>query len=146
MYKYIFRLAIKMFRSFSRSARILSSSRRSFSSSASDQLVHLSVDSGVATVTMQNGPVNALSLEMCQALSSAIRTAEAESSTQALILQSASPTIFSSGLDIMEMHKPNSDRLVEFWRSFQDLYFALYGSRLACIAGKKRKQLSVHMV
>ncbi|GKY94117.1 hypothetical protein MPSEU_000377800 [Mayamaea pseudoterrestris] len=108
--------------------------RRTFVSSASDELVALDLDSSVAVLTMQSKPVNALSLEMFQALSKAIRDAEADQSIQALVLQSALPTIFSSGLDIMELHKPDPDRLVDFWKSFQGLYLDLYGSRLACVA------------
>jgi hypothetical protein len=128
-----------MLRSTLRAAFVVT--RRSFAS-ASDQLVRLSVDSGVAVLTMQNAPVNALSLEMCQAISGAIETAEAEGSTQALVLQSDLPTVFSSGLDIQEMYKPDANRLVAFWKSFQNLYFTLYGSRLACIAGKTHSVLS----
>lgn len=59
---------------------------------------------------------------------------ESNEEIQALVLQSSSPTIFSAGLDLMEMHDPKPERLDAFWRSFQNLYFALYGSRLACIA------------
>jgi Delta3-Delta2-enoyl-CoA isomerase len=51
-----------------------------------------------------------------------------------MILQSNAKTTFSAGLDIMEMHQPNLDRLRSFWKSFQQLYISLYGSRLACIA------------
>jgi len=50
------------------------------------------------------------------------------------VLQSSSPTIFSAGLDLVEMNRPDPDRLVAFWRSFQQLYLDLYGSRLACVA------------
>jgi 3,2-trans-enoyl-CoA isomerase len=53
---------------------------------------------------------------------------------QALILTSSKPSIFSAGLDLTELHQPDMKRLVLFWSSFQDLYFDLYGSRLACIA------------
>lgn len=42
--------------------------------------------------------------------------------------------IFSAGLDLTEMYNPNRERLKAFWSSFQQLYFHLYGSRLACIA------------
>jgi 3,2-trans-enoyl-CoA isomerase len=69
-----------------------------------------------------------------QALSNAICTAQDDSSIQSLILQSSNPKIFSAGLDLMEMHNPSLDRLVQFWSSFQQLYLDLYGSRLACIA------------
>lgn len=70
----------------------------------------------------------------CQALSSSIKMAEKDRKVQAYILQSANPSIFSAGLDIMEMHKPDPTRLVDFWKSFQQLYLDLYGSRLAGIA------------
>lgn len=53
---------------------------------------------------------------------------------QAMVLLSNGPTTFSAGLDIMEMYQPKADRLRLFWSSFQELYFTLYGSRLACIA------------
>lgn len=50
------------------------------------------------------------------------------------MLQSAKPAVFSAGLDLMEMHNPQEGRLIEFWKSFQQLYLDLYGSRLACVA------------
>jgi 3,2-trans-enoyl-CoA isomerase len=56
------------------------------------------------------------------------------SKIQALILQSSSPSIFSAGLDLTELHNPSVDRVTRFWTSVQELYLALYGSRLACIA------------
>ena len=59
---------------------------------------------------------------------------EQDPKIQALILRSSIPTIFSAGLDLTELYKPDWDRLDAFWKSFQNLYFALYGSRLACIA------------
>lgn len=40
----------------------------------------------------------------------------------------ASPTVFSAGLDIMEMYKPNPDRLKNFWTALQDLWLTLYGA------------------
>lgn len=70
----------------------------------------------------------------CQAISSAIKEAEAVPDIKCLVLQSSSPSVFSAGLDLAEMLKPEPDRLTRFWRSFQDLYLDLYGSRLACVA------------
>lgn len=73
-------------------------------------------------------------LHRCTSLSESIKEASSNPKIQALVLQSANPSVFSAGLDIMEMHKPDNERLVNFWKSFQQLYFDLYGSRLACIA------------
>jgi len=70
----------------------------------------------------------------CQALSKSIQKAEDDPKIQALVLKSIYPQIFSAGLDLREMHNPDLDRLNAFWSSFQNLYFSLYGSRLACIA------------
>jgi 3,2-trans-enoyl-CoA isomerase len=70
----------------------------------------------------------------CKALSGSIKQAEKDRKIQALILTSSKPSIFSAGLELTEMHKPDMKRLVMFWSSFQDLYLDLYGSRLACIA------------
>lgn len=69
-----------------------------------------------------------------QALSGAVKEAEQDKKIQALVLRSANPSIFSAGLDLQEMHKPEMDRLRNFWTSFQQLYIDLHGSRLACIA------------
>jgi len=69
-----------------------------------------------------------------QALSEAILTLEADESVQAAILQSSNPSVFSAGLDLAELNDPDSDGLIQFWTSFQQLYLDLYGSRLACVA------------
>ena len=69
-----------------------------------------------------------------QAISTAVQTAQADKSIQALVLQSAKPSVFSAGLDLTELHKPDETRLRQFWHSFQQCYLDLYGSRLACIA------------
>jgi 3,2-trans-enoyl-CoA isomerase len=51
-----------------------------------------------------------------------------------MILTSSLPSIFSAGLDLTELYKPDPSRLPKFWESFQQLYIDLYGSRLAIIA------------
>jgi 3,2-trans-enoyl-CoA isomerase len=70
----------------------------------------------------------------CQSLVENIKEVESNDAMQAMVLLSNGPTTFSAGLDIMEMYQPKADRLRLFWSSFQELYFTLYGSRLACIA------------
>jgi 3,2-trans-enoyl-CoA isomerase len=70
----------------------------------------------------------------CQAISQSIKEIEQSKKIQSLVLASSIPTILSAGLDLLEMHKPDQKRLPEFWKSFQQVYLDLYGSRLACIA------------
>jgi 3,2-trans-enoyl-CoA isomerase len=47
---------------------------------------------------------------------------------------SSFPGIFSAGLDLTELYQPDTDRLPQFWSSFQQVYLDLYGSRLSTIA------------
>lgn len=103
-----------------------------FSSKLVDSQIDISKQ--MVTLTMQNMPVNSLSLEMCRDLAQAIIDAEQIREIEGLLLQSNSSTTFSAGIDIREMNKPDQHRLVHFWESFQDLYMTLYGSRLACVA------------
>lgn len=92
-------------------------------------------ESGIAIVTMQRPPVNALSLEMCQALTETIQTIESlHPDTQGLVLQSSSPKVFSAGLDLKQLYQPDVTQLERLWNAFQQLYMTLYGSRLATVA------------
>ncbi|KAF4522255.1 hypothetical protein B566_EDAN009099 [Ephemera danica] len=69
---------------------------------------------------MQRPPVNGLNLELLQDLSSAFQQLEDDRS-RGMILTSSSSTVFSAGLDIMEMYKPNPDRVKAFWTTLQDI-------------------------
>ncbi|GBP79767.1 Enoyl-CoA delta isomerase 1, mitochondrial [Eumeta japonica] len=40
----------------------------------------------------------------------------------------ASPTVFSAGLDLKEMHKPDINRAELFWTALQDVWLKLFGS------------------
>lgn len=42
--------------------------------------------------------------------------------------------MFSAGLDILEMYKPDPARLREFWSTLQDVWLKLYGSPFATAA------------
>lgn len=105
---------------------------RSYSSAS---LVNVKVDEtkGVAVVSLDKPPVNSLSLEMIQSITQTLTELE-KNKCRGLILTSASPKIFSAGLDIKEMYKPNEERLRNFWSSLQGLWIQLYGSKMATVA------------
>jgi len=91
----------------------------------------LEEDERIAMIRLHRNPVNALSLEMCEEISKAIKTVETEKRTATtMVLASSLPSkIFSAGLDISnELYKPDLDRLPKFWWSFQQLFLDLYGS------------------
>lgn len=96
--------------------------------SSKGPLVDTAVDNeGIATVTMQRLPVNSLNLELLQAMDKALDEV-AEKKCKGMILTSASPTVFSAGLDIMEMYKPDMKRVEEFWTTLQEVWIKLFGS------------------
>lgn len=106
------------------------------STSSTDDLVLTNVDddAGIAILTMNRPPANSLSLEMNEAICTAIKNVEANPKIQSAILASTNPKIFSAGLDISELVSPDKDRLPKFWNSLQQVYIDLYGSRLATVA------------
>lgn len=106
-----------------------------FCSSASDKLVITEVDdkTGYATVTLNRPPVNSLNLELLKAISETLDDLQ-NNKSRGMILTSSSKSVFSAGLDIMEMYKPKVDRMKEFWSTLQDVWFKLYGSPFPTVA------------
>ncbi|XP_059053912.1 enoyl-CoA delta isomerase 1, mitochondrial-like [Achroia grisella] len=97
-------------------------------------LVDLSVDNeGIATLTMQRLPVNSLNLELIQEIDKGLDEV-ANNKARGVILTSASSSVFSAGLDIMEMYKPDRKRVEQFWTSLQGLWLKLFGSKFITAA------------
>ncbi|KAG6444685.1 hypothetical protein O3G_MSEX003507 [Manduca sexta] len=91
-------------------------------------LVDVAVDNeGYAMVTLQRPPVNSLNLELLQDISKSLDEV-GKNKSKGMILTSSSPTVFSAGLDIMEMYKPDLKRAESFWRTLQDVWLKLFGS------------------
>ncbi|XP_015920697.1 enoyl-CoA delta isomerase 1, mitochondrial [Parasteatoda tepidariorum] len=86
-----------------------------------------------ACVTMQRLPANSLNLEFLNELTSVIKELEGKK-FRGMILSSSSPTIFSAGLDINEMYKPEKERLKQFWTALQNMWKTLYVTPLITVA------------
>ncbi|EDV58423.1 enoyl-CoA delta isomerase 1, mitochondrial [Drosophila erecta] len=108
-------------------------SNRTMSTATKLTTVEVNDKTGIATLTMNRPPVNGLNLELLQDLKSSIDEVEGNKS-RGLILTSSSSTIFSAGLDILEMYKPDKDRIRAFWTQLQDTWLALYGSSVPTAA------------
>jgi len=112
--------------------------KRNFSSTSSvrGSLCSISTDETdpkIRTLTLNRPPVNSLSLEFLQELIGAIDELEAEAKEVELsgvIIQSSSKSVFSAGLDLQEMLKPDRARLTEFWSNLQEFWIRLYGCQL----------------
>ncbi|KAG7202437.1 hypothetical protein KM043_018742 [Ampulex compressa] len=88
---------------------------------------------GVTILSMARAPVNGLNLELLDAIRTSLIEAQ-KNRSKGVILTSSLPTIFSAGLDIMEMYKPDIKRATEFWKMFQDTWMTLYNLQLPVAA------------
>ncbi|XP_044766585.1 enoyl-CoA delta isomerase 1, mitochondrial-like [Coccinella septempunctata] len=92
---------------------------------------------GIATVTLQNAPVNSLNLKLVTELSDTLNSLE-KNKSRGLILKSFSDKVFSAGIDLFELYKPKEDRMKQYWTALQDCWINLYGfsaPTVACING-----------
>ncbi|NXX81655.1 ECI1 isomerase, partial [Urocolius indicus] len=106
--------------------------RRAFSNNRI--LVELDESSGVATMKFKSPPVNSLSLEFLTEFCIGLEKLESDRGCRGLVLTSAIPRIFSSGLDITEMCGKSPEHYAEFWRAVQEMWLRLYGSNLVTLA------------
>lgn len=90
-------------------------------------LVTVSVENGIALVTIDNPPVNATSQAVRQGLLDAVGTVDADSSIEAAVLVCAGRT-FVAGADIREFGKPPEPP------HLPDVFLAIEASRVAWIA------------
>ena len=72
---------------------------------------------GIATLSLSSPPANLLNTYLLRHLTSAIR--QAEEDAEGIVLTSALPSIYSGGLDIQELYRPQPARLRQFRTSFQ---------------------------
>ena len=82
---------------------------------------------------MNRAPVNSLNLDLIKDLQKELENA-VDKKSKGIILTSSLPTVFSAGLDIMEMYKPDMKRCTEFWHALQELWLTLYGISVPTVA------------
>ncbi|TPP41393.1 Enoyl-CoA hydratase/isomerase family protein [Leishmania donovani] len=79
-------------------------------------------EKGITNVQLARAPVNSMSLELFQELNQWMLWLGSNEETKAVIISSAIPTVFSAGLDLVEVHNPKPDRIAVFWQSFQEMW------------------------
>lgn len=102
---------------------------------SSAELTKLEVNdkTGIAVLTLNRPPVNSLNLELLTDIRNSIKDAESNK-CKGLILTSSSNTVFSAGLDFLEMYQPKEERLKSFWTTLQSTWMTLYGSKIPTAA------------
>eukprot|EP00802_Teleaulax_amphioxeia_P022783 Tamp_23265.p1 GENE.Tamp_23265~~Tamp_23265.p1 ORF type:complete len:305 (+),score=74.88 Tamp_23265:55-915(+) len=88
----------------------------------------------VATLRMNQGPVNSLGRPFVEELTAAITELESSKQVNGLILASGCKKVFCAGLDLQEIIKPDPEKVRAFWYAMQELWLTLYSSPLATVA------------
>ncbi|XP_009475561.1 PREDICTED: enoyl-CoA delta isomerase 1, mitochondrial [Nipponia nippon] len=83
---------------------------------------------------LKSPPVNSLSLDLLTEFCISLEKLENDRACRGVILTSAVPKIFSSGLDITEMYGKSPEHYAEFWRAVQEMWLRLYGSNMVTVA------------
>jgi enoyl-CoA hydratase len=90
-------------------------------------LVKYEVIEGVAEITMNRAPVNAISIELARGVIDAYRRAKDDPDARAVILTSGMPTVFSAGLDLKIALEYDGQALRSFIEVFYyEMHEALY--------------------
>lgn len=82
-------------------------------------------EKGILTLRMKRAPVNSMSLEFFRELNEWLLWLGSDEATKAIVITSALPHVYSAGLDITELHKPEPQRFAEFWTQFQENWMML---------------------
>lgn len=104
--------------------------RRCLATDAASPLVTVeaSGQAGVSLVKLARPPVNSLNTKLLTDLREAIKGLEADKSVRAAVLTAAQGSVFSAGIDIMELYQREPQQMRTFWNALQDAWIALYGS------------------
>ncbi|MDE0942595.1 MAG: enoyl-CoA hydratase/isomerase family protein [Alphaproteobacteria bacterium] len=87
------------------------------------ELVRYEVRDRVAEITMQREPVNAISMELTQAINAAYRRACDDDEVRAIILTSGCEAAFSAGMDLAMIRGGSGQDLHKF---LSELYFTMH--------------------
>jgi enoyl-CoA hydratase/carnithine racemase len=110
--------------------------------SMSDPGVSYAVAGGIARITLNRPPVNALSLETIRAIVAALRRAAADHEARAVVLTSAVPRRFCAGLDLALLLGKSGEQVREVLQVlYVDLHDAQYNlgkPSIAAVGGAAR--------
>ena len=124
-------------------ARLYSSSSSSSSSTSpetAESASHIVVqhkEGGMASVVLSNPPVNTISKSVADEFIATLRELEDDVTVRGFVLGSAVPGVFSAGIHLPEMlmgSDGSTDGLANYWTSMQEMWLALYTTRLATVA------------
>jgi enoyl-CoA hydratase/carnithine racemase len=108
----------------------------------SDPGVGYTVSDGIARVTLNRPPVNALTLDMIRAIVAALRRAAADDDARAVVLASTLPRRFCAGLDLTMLLGKAGEQIRAFLQALyvdlNDTQYALGKPSIAAVGGAAR--------
>ena len=87
----------------------------------------------ITTVSLARPPVNSFNCALASELTNTLKDVE-RSGTDAVIITSGIPGVFSAGLDLNDLYQTSKTQLESFWKSVQDMWIQLYSMRLTTVA------------
>ncbi len=106
------------------------------------EYVQYSSSNGVAEITMNRGPVNAINHQLAREVVDAYKTAKADESARVVILRSALPDVFSAGADLKMALGFDGQSLRTFFETFyyehHDVLYRLGKPVIAAVTGHAR--------
>ena len=91
-------------------------------------------EAGVRVLSLAAPPVNTLTWEVFDEIDAAMVEAESDDACRAIVITAEKPGVFTAGLNLKELHRPDESRLVAYWKKMQRLYMSVYGSSKYCVA------------
>lgn len=105
------------------------------------QHIDYSVEEGIAEITLNRPPVNALSIPMLDELLAAFQQAKEDDAVRAVVLASASPRRFCAGLDLdilLDKTDASRDFLNKLYIALADIQHTLGKPSIAAVRGAAR--------
>jgi enoyl-CoA hydratase len=90
------------------------------------ELLHREDRGGVRVLQLSRGKANALDVELASELDRAAKDAAAEGGVRAVVLTSASPSIFCGGFDLQVLGRAEPAAFDAFLRTFEELFLDLF--------------------
>lgn len=91
-------------------------------------------EAGVRVLSLAAPPVNTLTWEVFDEIDAAMVEAENDDTCRAIVITAEKPGVFTAGLNLKELHRPDESRLKAYWKKMQRLYMSVYGSSKYCVA------------
>nr|XP_039272151.1 enoyl-CoA delta isomerase 1, mitochondrial-like isoform X2 [Styela clava] len=114
---------------------ILTNNARYFGSSANKIIVEIDNKTGIASMLLNNPPVNSLSSDFLVTATKVIKDAEENPDVRGILLTSKlDGQMFSGGLNILDLYQKSHQQLFDFWTLVQNWTLAWYGCKKPTVA------------